>query len=165
MNRVISGGQTGADLAGVCAAKTCGIVTGGWMPKGWINHDGPQPQYEQLFGMQEHPRSGYPSRTFANAKDSDGTIRFAGVWGSAGEKLTLKAIAQYSKPFFDVNLDDETVEEALTWVQDNKIQVLNVAGNSRKTCPGVGHFSYRYLINLFGKLGHLPVEPLPSWCK
>ena len=33
--KVISGGQTGADQAGLVAARRFGIPTGGWMPRGW----------------------------------------------------------------------------------------------------------------------------------
>jgi hypothetical protein len=34
LERVISGGQTGADQAGLAAAKRLGVPTGGFMPKG-----------------------------------------------------------------------------------------------------------------------------------
>ena len=35
-SKIISGGQTGADMGGLLAAKDLGIRTGGWMPKGWL---------------------------------------------------------------------------------------------------------------------------------
>jgi hypothetical protein len=36
LERVISGGQTGADQGGLRAARACGIPTGGWAPRGWL---------------------------------------------------------------------------------------------------------------------------------
>jgi Circularly permutated YpsA SLOG family len=33
LERVISGGQTGADQAALRAARACGIPTGGWAPR------------------------------------------------------------------------------------------------------------------------------------
>jgi predicted Rossmann-fold nucleotide-binding protein len=36
LTRVISGGQTGVDQAALRAAKTRGIATGGFAPKGWL---------------------------------------------------------------------------------------------------------------------------------
>jgi hypothetical protein len=36
IERVISGGQTGADQAGWRAARAAGIPTGGFMPKGFL---------------------------------------------------------------------------------------------------------------------------------
>lgn len=41
IERVISGGQTGADQAALRAARACGIPTGGWAPRGWLTEDGP----------------------------------------------------------------------------------------------------------------------------
>jgi Circularly permutated YpsA SLOG family len=35
LKKIISGGQTGADQAGLRTAKRLGIETGGWMPQGW----------------------------------------------------------------------------------------------------------------------------------
>jgi hypothetical protein len=36
LERVISGGQSGADQAGLRAARTAGILTGGTAPRGWL---------------------------------------------------------------------------------------------------------------------------------
>jgi hypothetical protein len=43
IERVISGGQTGADQGGLRAAQACGIPTGGWAPRGWLTEAGPAP--------------------------------------------------------------------------------------------------------------------------
>lgn len=40
IEKVISGGQTGADVGGVLAARLHHIKTGGWMPKGWKTLNG-----------------------------------------------------------------------------------------------------------------------------
>src|SRR5581483_11475001 len=101
--------------------------------------------------MQEHPRKGYPARTEANVRDSDGTLRFAKTFKSPGEKCTLKAINWFRKPYLDIQVrewfhDDEwrakdiqmPIEEVREWLQRNNIRVLNVAGNSEETCPGIG---------------------------
>ena len=45
LERVISGGQTGADQAGWRAARAFGIPTGGAMPKGFLTEDGPCPEF------------------------------------------------------------------------------------------------------------------------
>ena len=45
IERVISGGQTGADQAGLAVAKRLGIPTGGCMPKGWLTEAGPRPDF------------------------------------------------------------------------------------------------------------------------
>ena len=88
MFTVISGAQTGADIAGLWAAKLFGIPTGGWAPKNFLTLIGEHPEMAKTFGIKEHARS-YAGRTVENLKMSDFTIVCASVM-SAGSKLTIK---------------------------------------------------------------------------
>lgn len=136
LKKVISGGQTGADYQGLVAAKLCGLATGGWIPKNFRTEDGNRPELKEEFGIKEHTSYQYPPRTFANARDSDGTIRLACDFSTAGEKLTLKAIHQYNKPYIDVDMNDpRPFQEVAEWLVSNKIETLNVAGNAASKCP------------------------------
>lgn len=148
IKKLISGGQTGADYAGLLAAEYLGIKTGGMMPKGFMTLDGLKPTLAKRFGMTQHSSPEYPPRTLCNVMDSDGTIRFAQDFGSAGEKLTLKCCNQAKKPFYDVIAFDEKADliRFHRWLRDNKIQVLNVAGNSETTAPGIGSYVFNWLI-------------------
>jgi hypothetical protein len=131
--KVISGGQRGSDQGGLAAAKDNGLATGGWAPKGWITQNGPNPLLAKL-GLKEHGSSKYPPRTYANVKDSDGTIRLAKDFNSPGEVCTLKAINFYNKPWLDIDLSDLTfIFDVTDWIDKNGIKVLNVAGNAGKT--------------------------------
>ena len=56
LRKVVSGGQTGADQAGLRAARAAGIETGGWAPKGWETEEGPAPWLSD-YGLKECPRS------------------------------------------------------------------------------------------------------------
>jgi hypothetical protein len=150
LRKVISGGQTGADRAGLKAAKDAGLATGGWMPKGFKALDGDHPEFAQLYGIQEHPSPYYPPRTFRNVQESDGTVRFATRWNSLGEVCTMKAINKYGKPYFDVDVLGETQPADLAdWLLENNIRVLNVAGNAEKTSPGIEEFVYAFLSETF----------------
>jgi hypothetical protein len=150
IEKVISGGQTGADQAGLRAAKGCGIPTGGWLPHGCITLEGPRPDLLALYDMKEHSASGYPPRTEANVKDSDGTIRFAKTFKSAGEKCTLRAIKWFNRHYFDVDIANlPPVERVREWLAENNIKVLNVAGNSEDTAPGIGDIVCQYLTRVF----------------
>lgn len=150
--KVISGFQTGADLGGIIAAYNFGIETGGHIPKGFLTEYGPKPELAQ-FGAIEHSSDKYPPRTFENAKNSDGTIRFASNFNSGGERCTLKAIKQYNKPYIDVDviapIDDK---EVIEWIVKNQIKVLNVAGNRESTSPGIFKFTKNYLFGILCKL-------------
>ena len=148
--KVISGGQTGADIAGIRAAKACGFETGGWLPNGCKTLDGPRPEYLTEYGMVEHASSSYPPRTELNVKDSDGTIRFAKTFSSAGEKCTRQAIKWYNRPHIDVNIKKPIPkEEVLAWIVQHDIKTLNIAGNSEDTAPGIEEFVYNYLMEVF----------------
>ncbi len=74
LDRVVGGGQTGADQAGWRAAKASGIATGGWMPAEFMTEAGPRPEFAEMFGAVELPGGGYVERTRANARDSDATV-------------------------------------------------------------------------------------------
>ena len=74
--KVISGGQTRADQAGLIAAARFGIATGGWMPKGCRTLAGPNPELAARFGLREHPSEDYPPRTELNVLRSSGTLWF-----------------------------------------------------------------------------------------
>ena len=72
IEKVISGGQTGADRAGLIAAKKCGIQTGGYIPKGFKTELGSEPNLANEFGLVEFGIT-YPVRTLANVEQADAT--------------------------------------------------------------------------------------------
>lgn len=148
--KIISGGQTGADQGGLRAAVHCKIPTGGWLPKGCITLVGPRPDLLELYGMTEHS-GGYAARTEANVKDSGGTVRFAKDFKSPGERCTLRAIKWFGRPYFDVKMNEmtESTELMMQWLLKNDIKVLNVAGNTEETAPGIEDFVFSYLVKIF----------------
>lgn len=133
--KIISGGQTGADQAGLLAGKELGISTGGTAPPGFQTAQGSQKELLERFGLEEgvpDPKI-YPKRTIKNAQDADGTVWF-GNTDSPGARLTLGRIAQAGKPSPIIN---PTVEELRRWIVENNISVLNVAGNREHTNAGI----------------------------
>ncbi len=156
LSKIISGGQTGADQAGVIAAKLCGYETGGTMPAGFRTLDGPNPAFAKEYGLKESLDYSYRTRTIQNVCDSDGTIRFARDFSSAGEKLTLHAIKTDLKPYIDVDIEKPIpVAEVCAWITKHKIIVLNVAGNSEQTAPGIAKFVGEYMIDVLEAMRNL----------
>lgn len=151
--KVISGGQVGVDIAALRAAKKVGVETGGWMPYGWETLDGPKPEYEQEYGMKEYKVRGYPERTKQNVISSDGTLRIATNWNSYGELATAKAINLYGKPSYDIDAAaiflPLQIFMVMDWIKDNDIQILNVAGNARRSLEKhVEMFIEKLLLNI-----------------
>lgn len=142
LRKVISGGQTGADQAGLYVAGNRGIEIGGWAPIGWRTSVGPN-LLLKLLGLKEH-KGGYKARTWENVKGSDGTIRLAVSFLSPGEKCTLNACRNHKKPHIDVDLlNPRQPKEVAQWIIKNRIKVLNVAGNAE---GGTGTWRSEYPI-------------------
>ena len=51
VTKIISGGQTGADQAGLAVAKRLGIPAGGFLPKGFLTEAGPRHDLAAEYGL------------------------------------------------------------------------------------------------------------------
>jgi hypothetical protein len=88
--KVVSGGQTGADLAALRAAKDLCLETGGIAARGFWNEDGAHPEYAAEFGLTEDAAAGYVSRTKQNVDLADCTVAFlAKSMGPSGTSKTV----------------------------------------------------------------------------
>src|SRR5229473_8136967 len=100
VQRIISGGQTGADRAALDWAIENGVPHGGWCPKGRLAEDG---RIDIRYQLQEAPSSGYPQRTEWNVRDSDGTVIFSiAPVLTGGSKQTVNLAMKHQKPLFHI---------------------------------------------------------------
>ena len=156
LEKLVSGGQTGADQASLRAGRRLGLETGGWAPRGWRTLAGLAPWLAD-YGLAEYHSSAYAGRTAANVRDSDATVRFARDFFSPGERCTLKAINSFKRPYHDVHVDWIRLHEAVArgsfvkFLVDNKVKVLNVAGNSEETAPGIGRAVEEFLVRALSR--------------
>lgn len=155
--KVISGCQTGADEAGLRAAYSLGIPTGGTMPKGWKTQAGPRPDLGELYGLEESRSEKYPPRTKKNVKDSDVTILF-GDMNSRGCKLTIKYCDELNKPyhivpFFGVYPENfnELVDNLFEFLLQHNPKVINVAGNREESNENIGVFTFYVMFYILQK--------------
>lgn len=151
--KVISGGQIGADIAGLRAAKRAGLETGGWMTFGYQTLDGPKPEYHDMYGIIDIGSTKYSLRTRYNVRDSDLTIRFAYNFDSPGERCTLKAIQDYNKPHYDVRLELNPLRVdgwhsgfVVSLLSEEKINTVNIAGNASSM---IEDFVEQFLLDCF----------------
>ena len=132
--KIISGGQTGADLGGLEGAKDAGIETGGHAPKGYRTEKGTGClDLKWLYGLEETEASNYNARTLLNIKNSDGTAIFADKLDSRGTVLTINMCREMNKPY----ICNPTVDELIGFISFHKISTLNVAGNRESVAPGI----------------------------
>ena len=147
LKKVISGGQTGADQAGLDVAIKLGIPHGGWIPKGRMTEVGPLPE---KYNLQEMTTKSYPKRTEQNILDSDGTLIVSHGKLTGGSKLTVDLAKKHCRPFLHLDLKSMTMAYAsrmlVSWLTDNGIKVLNVAGTRGSKDPEI----YEDTVELLG---------------
>ena len=151
-----SGGQSGADTAGLVAGKALGLKTGGMAPKGFRTEVGDMPELGSEYGLTESTFKTYPERTEHNVKTTDGTVLF-GDASSPGSGATIRFCKRHEKPYkvipYPLDEDIDMTQLAATfqqWLVEHHIQILNVAGNRESKNPGVGQFAYEFLMLALG---------------
>ena len=146
LRKIISGGQTGADRAGLDFAIETGLEHGGYVPSGRNAEDG---RIDDRYKLVELTTSSYPARTRRNIEESDGTVIFSlEHLLSGGTKLTRDYANKLGKPMLHIydapkertfNPDSHLLEiQSLTnFLSSNKIEILNVAGPRESKEPGI----------------------------
>lgn len=149
LKKIVSGAQTGADIAGIDAAIANDFPYGGWLPKGRKTEEGPLHNKYQMLEMKS---SGYPKRTEQNIIDSDGTVIFMRGELSGGSGLTKKLAMKHGKPWLHLTMQDHTilpsVRSLVIWVADHGIEVLNVAGRCASRDPDIYGLAYQTIFAL-----------------
>jgi hypothetical protein len=161
LRKVISGGQTGVDRAGLDAALAVGLEIGGWCPRGRRAEDGQVPSW---YPMQETASDSYPARTRMNVRDADVTIIcFRGTMGR-GTRRTLLCCEELGRPYLVVAVDRTNADSAAIVAREilrkteGRMAVLNVAGSRESGDPGVYAASQPFLERVFlGLVGQLQV--------
>jgi hypothetical protein len=153
LHKVISGGQCGADRAGITAARDHGIKTGGYAPHGWRTHHGPRPDLAE-FGLKEHSSVTYHARTEWNVVAAEGTLVVASNFNSPGVTLTHNLNRKYQKPYLQIPPSIEHTLEIVEWLIANDIGILNVAGNRDKETEigPIHNMTYCIMVMAFAEL-------------
>lgn len=153
LTKVVSGGQTGVDRAGLDAAMKAGLPVGGYCPCGRRAEDGVIPP---IYPLVELASDHYCNRTEKNVVESDGTLILNKGELTEGTKLTYEYALQHGKPCLVVQLDRERVVEPFEvarWIQRHDISVLNVAGPRESKHPaGIYREASSYLFGLFSEM-------------
>lgn len=135
--KLISGGQSGADISIVEVARALDLPCGGMVPAGWMTEDGPRSDLETLGFTQAGSRE-YAVRTRQNVEQSDATLVFATDPDSDGTRLTIAHARRCGKPVRLLDpYESGTIEKAEAWLREIRPEILNIAGNRESRAPGI----------------------------
>ena len=147
VRKIISGGQTGADRAGLDAAIDLGIDYGGSIPKGRRTEDGILP--EKYHKITELETTNYPARTEKNVVESDATVIFTYTEMGAGSALTVELTKTNNRPHLHIDLENirngDAIKDFSEWLDKVKPAVLNVAGSRESGANGIYNRVYGIL--------------------
>jgi hypothetical protein len=154
LDKIITGGQTGADQAAWRVARAFGVPSGGWMPRGFLTEGGPRPEFASIYGAGEMATEDPSARTKQNVQDSDGTVWF-GETTTTGAQTTVGACLSLGRSCMPV-YPEASFEPAhvARWVVEHQIKTLNVAGNRESDEPGIGEIVEWFLGQVLEQLGH-----------
>ena len=150
--RIVSGGQTGVDRAGLAWAIRRGFPYEGWCPKGRRAEDGTIPS---RYRLRQTPSTLYAQRTAWNVRDSDATVIFSqSPRLLGGSRRTLESCRDFGKPVLHLASDIFTVSESAVllrkFLRQHHVRLLNVAGPRKSQEPRAGRFAQSVLDATFG---------------
>ncbi len=149
LKKIISGGQTGADQAALDVAIKFNIDHGGWITRGRRTEHGTLPM---KYKLKEMNTTDYSERTKKNIMDSHGTVIISRGKLTGGSRLTHTYAKSVGKPncYLDLLICEE-FEAALilkSFIMENKIQILNVAGPRLSHDPGI-YMDVKTILEIF----------------
>jgi 2-succinyl-6-hydroxy-2,4-cyclohexadiene-1-carboxylate synthase len=161
VQKLVSGGQTGADRGALDAAMALGLGHGGWCPRGRRADDGVIPT---RYALVETAARDHAVRTEMNVIDSNATLIVSRGPLAGGSALAARLAAAHGKPCLCADLDalsgTEVVQRVRAWLRRHGPAVLNVAGPREQQCPGLAADVRDLLVTvLAGDTGHDQEQP------
>jgi hypothetical protein len=139
LERIVSGGQTGADRAALDVALERGLAVGGWVPKGRLAEDGRIP--DRYAGLRETESTDPAVRTARNVRDADATLVVSHGPLRGGSLLTVEEAERAGRPLLHLDLDAmphaEAVRRLAAWLRTVEPTTLHVAGPRASEDPAI----------------------------
>ena len=152
LQKIISGGQTGADRAALDFALASDFETGGWIPKNRLAEDGRIS--EKYKNLQETETENPAERTELNVKDSDATLMFSHGELIGGSLQTKRFAEDYKKPFLHIDFSalpfEAAIDKTKNWLASIDCKKLNVAGSRSSEDAEIYAKTRAFLEKLFG---------------
>ncbi len=157
IQKINSGGQNGVDQAALDVAINRGIDCGGWCPPGRVCESGLIPPHYPLDETPSDSSDKAPDiprslRTEWNVRDADATLILLPkeLKNDKGTEWTIQCALTYQKPYLIADpFEIDTDSKISSWFKTISIKVLNIAGPSEITYPGIGDQTKKLLSEVF----------------
>jgi len=130
LKKIISGGQSGVEIAALDAAIELDIPHEGWAYKRKRTEDGVLPEQ---YNLKTIDMSSYHERLEKNIIDSDGTVILTHGQLIIGSKIIKDLANQHNKPCLYVDLTDCSINHAVSsirkWIANNEIEAIYFTGS------------------------------------
>ena len=140
LKSIVTGGQTGVDIAAVKAAVEYGIPYYGWVPKGYRNETESIDPYLRS-GFFESDSESFESRTERNVIIGEATLVLFEKDKDEGTILTKSFSEKHKKKYREIDIrGQETIDvayEISEWLTNEQIEILNVAGPRESNSPQI----------------------------
>lgn len=168
IEKIVTGGQTGADRAALDVAINLNISYGGWCPKGRIDELGIIPHrysaLKEISGEFKTEKENYDARTKQNIKDSNATLIIVPKYPlpdniKDGTLLTISEAQNQNKPSLIIKLSDDAEknsEAIANWIKEKHIKILNIGGPRESSSPGIYKLSVALLEDALSRLKNTP---------
>ncbi len=159
IEKIISGGQTGADQGALDTAIRLDIDHGGWIPRGRKTEAGPLPD---KYHLKEMPTGDYHQRTEKNVASAEASLIFSHGPLTGGALLTQQMAILHGRPWLHVDLETLAAFEAARnindWITEYDIRVLNVAGSRASQDP----YIYQLTADILESAYYLGLVQMPA---
>jgi hypothetical protein len=152
IKKIITGGQSGADRAGLDFAINNGIDYGGYVPYDGWTEDLEYSVCHKYPNLKDSGEKDVNVRTGLNVAISDATIIFRlDSKKSKGTDHTGEMVKKLNKPYFIFSKNDN-IYDLLIWLKSlpNNL-LLNIAGARESESKGIYDFTYKTLTELLTK--------------
>jgi hypothetical protein len=151
LKKIISGGQSGVEIAALDAAIKLDIPYEGWAYKRKRTEDGALPEQ---YNLKTIDMPNYHDRLAKNITDSDGTVILTHGQLIIGSKIIKDLANQHNKPCLYVDLTDCSINHAVSsirkWIANNEIEAIYFTGSKSVGKSGIYKDTIRVIKGVCG---------------
>jgi hypothetical protein len=136
IEKLITGGQSGAEQEAWASARRAGVATGGYMPRGFATEDGPNPRLGALYGAIEFPLDD-ATRSRANLRRADALLWLGDPLTDEG-RAAIEACRAVGKPFLAAEPGLTPVSDVVSWLIVFEVKTLVIAASPASRAPDLG---------------------------